>query len=278
MTDSADSRPPLDTTKLPDLLGDPIRLAYAVEALASTDSTNRVVADRARAGAPEGLVVVAEAQTAGRGRLARTWETPPGAALTFSVLLRPKHRPEEWPWLSLLAAIGVARGLTSLGLPGLGVAEVGVKWPNDVLVWDHGVERKVAGLLLERVETDRGPAAVLGIGINIDQTSAELPVPTATSLRLVTEGTVSRLDVLAAVLRAWDDEYVASHSDGHTLRAGYRQWCRTLGQQVRVELPASAPLVGEAVDIDRFGRLLVRHTEGETAVAAGDVVHVRPAR
>ena len=178
MTDSADSRPPLDTTKLPDLLGDPIRLAYAVEALASTDSTNRVVADRARAGAPEGLVVVAEAQTAGRGRLARTWETPPGAALTFSVLLRPKHRPEEWPWLSLLAAIGVARGLTSLGLPGLGVAEVGVKWPNDVLVWDHGVERKVAGLLLERVETDRGPAAVLGIGINIDQTSAELPVPT----------------------------------------------------------------------------------------------------
>ena len=120
-------------------------------------------------GAGEGLVVVAEHQTAGRGRLDRTWETPARAALTFSVLLRPGSPPADWPWLPLLTGYAVARALREAGVP-----TPALKWPNDVLVDD----RKVAGILVERVETPTGPAAVVGIGLNVAPTAEELPVAT----------------------------------------------------------------------------------------------------
>ena len=119
-------------------------------------------------------MVVAEHQTAGRGRLDRSWETPPRAALTFSVLLRPSVGPEQWPWLPLLTGYAVGTALRDAGF------DAGVKWPNDVLIGDL----KVAGILVERVDTPTGPAAVLGVGLNVSTTAEELPVPTATSLAL----------------------------------------------------------------------------------------------
>jgi BirA family transcriptional regulator, biotin operon repressor / biotin---[acetyl-CoA-carboxylase] ligase len=158
-------RPPLDKARLeanPDLVAD-----VSIEVLDATPSTNAVAVERAQAGAPEGLVVVADHQTAGRGRLDRVWETPAGTAVTFSLLLRPTAPTRSWPWLPLLTGYAVDKALKARGL------DAGVKWPNDVLIGG----RKVAGILVERIETPDGPAAVVGVGINVAMTDTELPVP-----------------------------------------------------------------------------------------------------
>ena len=162
VTAAADPRPPLDLARL-GALGRRVQL----EVLDTTASTNAVASARARDGAPHGLVVVAEHQTAGRGRLDRAWETPARSSLTFSVVLRPQVPAPEWPWLPLLAGHALVTALREIEVP------AGLKWPNDVLIG----ERKVAGILLERVETGDGPAAVLGIGLNVSTTAEELPVP-----------------------------------------------------------------------------------------------------
>ncbi|MCW2791101.1 MAG: biotin--acetyl-CoA-carboxylase ligase [Nocardioides sp.] len=260
MTDRDDVRPPLDSARLAALAP-----GLTVEVVDRTPSTNALVGERARSGAPEGLVVVTEHQTAGRGRLDRSWETPARAALTFSVLLRPTAPAAEWPWLPLLTGHALAGALRRAGF------DAGVKWPNDVLLGPL----KVAGILVERVETPSGPAAVVGIGLNVTTTRAELPVETATSLAL--EGTApDRTDLLLAVLGALRDEYDAWQRGGaDDLRASYAAACVTVGREVRVELPSGEPLTGRATGIDPGGRLLVRSSAGETAVGAGDVVHVR---
>lgn len=232
-------------------------------------STNAETVRLAREGSPQGLVVVAEHQTAGRGRLDRTWETPPRAALTFSVLLRPTRPAADWPWLPLLAGHAVATALREVEVPAV------LKWPNDVLVADDAEERKVAGLLMERVETPDGPAAVLGIGINVTTSREELPVETATSILLATGSAPDRSDLLLSLLAGLATEYVEWESgrDGG-LRASYLEACSTIGRDVRVELPGGVTLTGTAHGIDDGGRLLV----GENAVGAGDVVHVRAAK
>lgn len=257
---AAPPRPPLD----------PRRLAppgsARVEILDHAASTNAIVADRARAGEPEWLVVVAEHQTAGRGRLDRTWETPDKAALTFSVLLRPVVPADRWPWLPLLTGYAVGSALREAG------ADACLKWPNDVTV--H--EGKVAGILLERVETPEGPAAVLGIGINVTTTRAELPVETATSLAL--EGVeADRSDLLSSVLAALAERYAEWQAGGGaSFAADYQRVCDTVGRDVRVELPSGQTLTGVAEGVDDDGRLLVETVEGLVPVGAGDVVHVRP--
>jgi BirA family biotin operon repressor/biotin-[acetyl-CoA-carboxylase] ligase len=234
-----------------------------VEVVAQAGSTNALVADRAREGAPAWLVVVTEHQTAGRGRLDRTWETPDRAALTFSTLLRPERSGAEWPWLPLVAGIAVVSALREHGVA------AGLKWPNDVMLGD----RKLAGILAERVETPTGPAAVVGIGLNVHQTRAELPVPAATSVELATGSAPDRTELLLGILGRLREQYDAwSAGGGARVRAAYLEACGTVGQQVRVALPGGEELVGPATDVDEAGRLVV----GGRAVAAGDVVHVRP--
>ena len=260
VTDDLSARPPLDGERLagagPDL---------TVEVVAAAASTNALVADRAREGAGEGLAVVAEHQTAGRGRLDRTWETPPRAALTFSLLLRPVVPAAQWPWLPLLTGYAVGGALRDAGF------DAGVKWPNDVLIGDL----KVAGILVERVDTPTGPAAVLGVGINVSTTQDELPVPTATSLALASGEAPDRTDLLLAVLRRLRQEYAAWAAGSGDLRAAYTRACVTVGRDVRVDLPGGDTLTGRATGIDAGGRLTVRAATGERAVGAGDVVHVR---
>ncbi|WP_261821237.1 biotin--[acetyl-CoA-carboxylase] ligase [Nocardioides sp. OK12] len=271
MPDPAPQRPPLD---------DPLdvqRLAGAgVEVVAQSPSTNALVADRARAGAPEGLVVVTEHQTAGRGRLDRTWSTPARSALTFSLLLRPRVAAEHWPWLPLLTGHAVGAALGALGYP------AGVKWPNDVLV--EG--RKLAGILVERVETPTGPAAVLGIGLNVRLPADLLPVPTATSLLVESQergvDLPDRSTLLLALLErlraSYDEWQGGGEAAAGRLRTAYADACVTLGLDVRVELPGADALEGGAVGIDRHGRLLVQPVGAggaPVAVSAGDVVHVR---
>lgn len=264
VTPPADTRPTLDISHLRDLPA-----PFRVEVLDEAPSTNRLLADRARDGEDEGLVLVTEHQTAGRGRLDRTWVTPPRAALTGSVLLRPEVAPERWPLVPLLAALAVVDAVSAAGGP-----RCELKWPNDVLI--HGL--KVAGILVERIETPRGPAAVVGIGLNVSATRQELPVPTATSL--VTAGMVApdRTRLLHAVVEALASSYAAWVREGdQPLLARYRERCDTVGRQVRVDLPRGEPLEGRATGIADDGALLVEPAAGGAPVAvhAGDVVHVR---
>jgi len=267
------SRPPLEPASVATTVADLAGSRWTVEVLAESPSTNAVLAARARADVVEGLVVVADHQTAGRGRLDRVWVTPPRSALTFSVLLAPDRVPvARWPWLPLLAGVAVVEGVRRA--TGLGCA---LKWPNDVLLGDA----KLAGILVERVERPGGAAAVVGVGLNVSTTSAELPVETATSLVLGGADEVDRAELLGHVLAALGEEYdawraAAGDATGR-LRTSYLGVCDTVGRDVRVALPDGTTLAGRATGIDAEGRLEVRTDAGGTTVlGAGDVVHVRP--
>lgn len=270
MTPPVLGRPPLDPGEVASALAGS---RWRPEVLAESPSTNAVLADRVRAGAAEGLLVVADHQTAGRGRLDRTWVTPAGVALTFSVLLTPDEVPVvRWPWLPLLTGVAVAEGVRRVA----GV-DVALKWPNDVLAGP----RKVAGILVERVEGPRGAAAVVGVGLNVAQTVEELPVDTATSLELAAGRPVDRTALLAGVVTALGEHYDRWRAAGGDARpdlhAAYSALCATVGRTVRVRLPDGGALTGDAVGVDDDGRLRVRGPDGVVALGAGDVVHVRPA-
>jgi BirA family biotin operon repressor/biotin-[acetyl-CoA-carboxylase] ligase len=236
-------------------------MQWDVRHVAETESTNADVAEAARDGAPEGTVIVAEHQTAGRGRLDRTWEAPPGSGLVMSALVRPHELdPASWPWIPLMTGVAVADAVREAGL------EPSLKWPNDVETGG----RKLAGILVERVETPDGPAAVIGIGLNVAMASDQLPVRTATSLSL--EGSAAtRDDVLADVLTGLATRYELLRTDVAAVRDAYLAVCGTVGSSVRVSLPDDVTLTGTATDVDEHGRLVV---DGRP-ITAGDVVHVR---
>lgn len=210
-------------------------------------------------------MLAAEAQTAGRGRLGREWLSPPGTALTFSVLLRPAPVPQPtWGWVPLLAGVAVAAAVRSVT-----AVPAALKWPNDVLAGDG----KLAGILAERA----GDAVVVGIGLNV---AGRAPVPTATSLQA--QGAVATdrsalLDAILASLGDWYGRWRGSEGDAQScgLRAEYLARCTTIGHAVRVDLPGGESLEGTATGVDGSGRLLVASATQVTAVSAGDVVHVR---
>jgi BirA family biotin operon repressor/biotin-[acetyl-CoA-carboxylase] ligase len=245
--------------------------------LAGTGSTNADVRAAAAAGARPGSLVVAEHQSAGRGRLDRTWTSPPGAGLTFSVLVRPEGTPAaRWGWLPLLTGLAVAEAARGAGV------DARVKWPNDVLAPDpgDGAWRKLAGILVERVDTPDGPAAVVGIGLNVTTAPADLPVPTATSLALAGATDLDRPRLLGAVLGAlarWFEAWHAAGGDAEAcgLAAAYRAASATIGQEVAVALGADPPTTGVATGIDADGSLQLRTATGPRSVAAGDVSHLR---
>jgi BirA family biotin operon repressor/biotin-[acetyl-CoA-carboxylase] ligase len=239
-----------------------------IAVVAQTGSTNEDLLAAARARAPEGSVLVAEQQIRGRGRLGRSWVSQPSAALTFSVLLRPAVVPRSARgWLPLLAGVAVASAVRA----GTGL-EVTLKWPNDVLAGGA----KLAGILAEQA----GDAVVLGIGINVSASQDELPSAAATSLLL--QGAAADRELLLAGLlgqlehwyRRWTGP-PAGDAIGSGLRAEYLRLSATVGQQVRVELPGGGVLAGQARDVDATGRLVVLTADGDQAVSAGDVVHVR---
>lgn len=266
MTAALPPRPPLDVDRITAPAG------WRVEVAEATPSTNAALAARARAGEEPGLVLVTEHQTSGRGRLDRVWETPPRSSLTFSVLLRPDLPADAWPWLPLLTGYAVQAALADR-LP-----DIGLKWPNDVLVdvGETGAGRKVAGILVERIETDLGPVAVVGVGINVDQTLDELPVALATSVSLETGEPVERTGLLSQVLGSLHG-LMGLLDDTEALRRAYADVCVTVGRTVDVHLPGGEVRRGEALDVDASGALVVGTADGAFSVAAGDVVHVRPA-
>jgi BirA family transcriptional regulator, biotin operon repressor / biotin---[acetyl-CoA-carboxylase] ligase len=241
-----------------------------VTVVAETGSTNADLVAAARAGAPEGLVLVAETQTAGRGRMGRGWASKAGAALTFSVLLRPAAVPlSARGWLPLLTGVAVAAGIRDRT-----GQRVSLKWPNDVLAAGPGATGagKLAGILAEQA----GDAVVIGTGLNVLASPVGLPPGTATSLAELGAAGLDRAGLLAAFLRElerWYAPWIAAAGDADAcgLRAEYLRWCGTVGREVRVELPGGASLAGRAEGIDSLGRLLV----AGQPISAGDVVHVR---
>jgi BirA family transcriptional regulator, biotin operon repressor / biotin---[acetyl-CoA-carboxylase] ligase len=262
-------RPPLDVRALNQALADG-GLWREIRVVDETGSTNADVGELARRGEPEGLVLVAEHQTAGRGRLGRGWVAPARSGLFFSMLLRPGAVPvSRWPMVPLLVGVGVARAVGRVA-----EIEVALKWPNDVMIG----ERKLGGILAELVDSSDGPAIVVGIGLNVTLREAELPVPTAISLALAEGSCTDRETLLRASLRGVAAEYEMWHSaagDPEATLAAYRELCVTIGRDVRVELPGDRAVVGHAVGVDPDGSLVIETPDGRTGVTAGDVVHVR---
>ena len=244
----------------------------------SIDSTNRYLLDQARAGAASGVVAVADHQSAGRGRLGRTWEAPPGSNLLVSVLLRPDLPLEQRHLSSAVVALAAADAVrTTLG------PQLGIKWPNDLQAPDG---RKVAGVLAEAdlaSPLHSGPdPVVVGIGINVNWPAddGDLPpelVGVASSLRLIVGNPVDRdllLDALLEALAPRVDD-LASPSGRTRQAAELADRCTTLGIRVRVEMPGGS-FEGTAIRVTSEGHLVVDDQGVHRTVVAGDVVHVRP--
>ncbi|MET8174146.1 biotin--[acetyl-CoA-carboxylase] ligase [Streptomyces clavifer] len=265
-------RPPLNVGALRRGLLKPGGLWSSLDVVESTGSTNSDLAARA-SGLAEGTVLVAEEQTAGRGRLDRSWTAPPRSGLFLSVYLAPGDVPaERWGWLPLLAGVAAATGLTqSAGV------DMALKWPNDLLVTIDGTERKTGGILAERA----GDGVVIGMGINVSLRAAELPAPRAGSLGLAGAVSTDRETLLRAVLRSLEQWYGRWREAGGDaavsgLQAAYAAGCATLDRTVRAELPGDRTVVGEAVAIDGDGRLVLAAAGGlQEPVSAGDIVHLR---
>jgi BirA family biotin operon repressor/biotin-[acetyl-CoA-carboxylase] ligase len=259
------ARPPLSAKRLQrDLAGDVWREVRVVE---TTVSTNADLAAEAKAGAAEGLVLVAEHQTAGRGRLDRQWESPARAGLTFSALLRPSLDLAHLSLLPLLAGLATVEAVASVA-----DVEAMLKWPNDVLV--DG--RKLGGLLVEIA----GGGAVIGIGINVSTREDELASERATSIALA-GGVTDREPLLKEVLRSLARRYSTWRGSGDpaSVMPAYRERCETIGAEVTLELPGGDVVDGIATDVDDTGRLVVTNvgTGERHAWLVGDVTHVRRA-
>lgn len=267
------SRDPLDAAALRDRLPGRWTRLDVVEHTTSTNAD--LLADTVDpvTGGPPYRVLVAEHQSAGRGRLDRGWESPPGAGLLFSARVRPDVAVARWGWLPLLVGVALAEAVT--GTTGLATS---LKWPNDLLTGD--ASGKLAGILAQTGGSATNDV-VVGIGLNVDTRRAEFTYDIATSLRLEGCGEVDRAALLTAVLTHWDRRLTAwTAADGDAAGCGlahaYRSRCATLGREVRVLVAGGDPIDGTARDVDDTGRLVLDTAQGERRIGAGDVTHVRP--
>jgi BirA family biotin operon repressor/biotin-[acetyl-CoA-carboxylase] ligase len=230
-------------------------------------STNAEVARRARDGVAEGLLVLADEQTAGRGRQGRPWHAPPGTSLMGSLLLRPRVDPTLLPLLPLLIGLVLAEACDE-STPD---AELRLKWPNDLLADGS----KCAGILVEAIAPE---AVIVGTGINVDWRGVGRPdvLADATSLTEAAGRPVDRWRLLSAYADRLDERYPEWLRDPRAFLPAYRARCVTVGARVRVTQLDGATLTGTAVAVDDDGALRL-DCDGEPAtVRAGDVHHVRP--
>ena len=241
----------------------------------SIGSTNVALKEMAAAPAtqqlPGGTLLLAEYQTRGRGRMDRSWSAAAGTSLLFSLLFRPTWPTSQLHWLVMIASLATAEAIESQG-----ELEVGIKWPNDIVVRLQGVWHKIGGILVETETpaTEQAPTVVLGIGLNVNMDQHQLPetMTPATSLLIATGGHHSRLSLLSELLSRLE-AYYQEIDNGHSPQPVWRRRLVTLGHPVRVSVPGRPkPLVGIAEDIDAWGRLQVRDELGHLhLVAAGDV-------
>lgn len=245
-------------------------LGRTVHAFDSLPSTSELAFRLAGEGAEHGELVVAEQQTAGRGRRGRSWASPPGKNLYASLVLRPELPPQRAPELTLLAAVAVAEALRGEGV------EASIKWPNDLQVGG----RKIAGLLTElSAEADRVHFVVLGIGVNLNAGPSDFPpdvAELATSVMRVLGRRVNRAAFVARLMKVLEQWLDTHEQEGFgPVRARWRALSSTLGLEVLVKAERRE-LRGVAEDIDLDGALLLRTGDGLERVLAGDVEQVRP--
>ena len=248
------------------------RLGKIIHCFPELDSTNRFAFERAKAGGEEGEVVIAESQTRGKGRLGRSWFSPPGLNLYLSVILRPKLPPAQAPRLTLMAAVALAEAVQSfLGAP------PAIKWPNDILVGG----KKLAGILTESSsDSERLNFVVVGIGVNLNLPESALPGEiraTATSLLMLTNKAVDRAAFTRELIRSLDRCYGELEERGFPRIAGrWEAFFELRGRRVRVET-GDRLLTGTARGIDADGALIVEQEDGAlTRVIAGDVIPLEP--
>ncbi|PSQ02006.1 biotin--[acetyl-CoA-carboxylase] ligase [Halobacteriales archaeon QS_5_70_17] len=236
---------------------------FEIDYHGTVDSTNRRARDLAEDGAAD-VAVVADGQTGGRGRLDRSWTSPPGG-IYLSAVLRPDRPLADAPLFTLAAAVATARTAREAGV------DARIKWPNDVVVpGDESDYRKLAGILTElQGEADRIEWTVVGVGLNADVDAADLPAG-ATSVR-AERGTVDRRAIVQRLLESLDD----LRRDPDAVLPAWRDLALTLGQRVRVETP-DGDVVGEAVAVEHPGALVVATDEGTVSVSSGDCEHLRP--
>jgi len=257
----------LHADDLRSLLEEDAVIGRDIQVFEETGSTNDIVEKLARDGVPEGVVVFAESQTQGRGRLGRKWFSPPRKGLWFSVLLRPKLRPQAATQFTVAAATALARAVRQVA--GL---DAQIKWPNDLLL--HG--RKVAGVLTElNAELDQVKYLILGIGVDVNLTSAELPRElheTATSLRIEAGQCVPRAELAAAILRELDFDYARIRQNRFgELSDEWEKQCTTIGHRVSIRI-GERNISGFVESLDADGALLLRTEHGRLErIIGGDV-------
>ena len=244
--------------------------AFQILQFDSIDSTNLEAMRQAKAGAPEGLCIIAREQTRGRGRLDRSWHSPKDAGLYLSLVLRPRFELARWPLINLAAALAVHDAILRTC-----DFKVDIKWPNDVCAR----ERKLCGILAETVETQTGTAAIVGIGINLrDENFPAGLRPQATSLRSATGLDVNRDHLIAELLQTLGERYEMLHTHGggeHTIR----EWCANssyaFGRMVRVSL-GDESVTGVTRGLESDGALRIETTNGRMKIVrAGDVTALR---
>ena len=217
--------------------------------------------------APEGSLVLAEAQTKGKGRLGRIWFSPKYKGIYLSLILRPKIIPSEASILTLLSAVSVCDAIKKIC-----AVDIQIKWPNDILINN----KKVGGILTQlNAETDRVGIVAIGIGINVNNDKKTL-IAGATSLKEQVKENVSRVELVRQLLRQLEMEYrLFQHKGSKPIFERWRQHSITLGRRVKV-YTQNKHYEGEALDIDVDGGLIIRNDAGlNTKVTAGDVMHCR---
>ena len=241
-----------------------------LEFLEEVDSTNRRAMSLAEQGAPHGTVIIADAQTQGRGRLGRQWISPPGVNLYISILLQRRLFNDAVTWIPLVTSLAVRRAVYEVAS-----LSTKLKWPNDVEVHRDTSRRKLAGVLAE--SSDK--ALVVGIGINVNMSLEAFPLElrsSATSVLLETGRPVNRERLAAVVLGKTEQVYDQLLRQRDEAIAAYRAACDTCGERVRVELVGQNPVEGRAESIGADGALCLRKADGTLIeLRAGDVVHVR---
>jgi len=230
---------------------------WRVSVVDVTGSTQTDLAESVHSNsAIDGEVLIANYQSAGRGRLSRTFEAPKNSALLFSFYIQPKRSKEDWGWIALIAGASVAQALEKV--------KANVKWPNDILV----NEKKISGLIAEIVDD----GVVIGIGINVGMTLEELPVLTATSLAIEGENETNRNEILAKVLAQFESNFTSWDEGDNSVAQLYTTLSSTLGTKVQIHYPNEKIEKGIAVAISPRGELIL---DTGSHVQAGDVVHLR---
>ena len=245
-----------------------VKIAKEIYFYEQTDSTNNCIKTLAREGKQEGVIAVAEIQTAGKGRRGKKWQSPKGTGVWFSMLLKPHIMPSEAPVLTLLAGLAVCRAIRQQT-----ALQSKIKWPNDILISD----KKVCGILTELdAEMDSVHFVITGIGINVNmETFPEELKQTATSLRIEKGQTISRKNIIKAVLEEFEKIYLQYEKDCNFLpfREEYKKYCVNIGKELQVF--SKQPFVAKGIDITEQGELLVQKQTGEKVVVFSGEVSIR---